>query len=386
MPAAARLGDPISCGDTVGQGSGDVFINGLPATRTMSDLTVGHCFRPTYIISSSPTVSANDKEIALVGDIIYEPDHWCKKTSNKHPGTIINGSPDVIFGQSSGTPASQISITPEDAQDVVEDPANVATRQATVDAYEAAVHDADDEGAPTPEGEEVPLSAKGQGYIAAAVKDNNVRTNPSQPIDIVTPPAVVLNDNPDLGPTNPATIPAKTGVQTSGYTYDDIEAVTGSFPGSFQLSPNFTLSAVTTGCTVSNYSVRGQTVAGVNYTAKDVVKNLRDLCYNILEPLKTLYPSFSVNSGFRHTINGKSQHERGQAVDIAFPGLATDATAAFARAQEIASSTLPFDQFIFEQNRTIWFHLSYSKTSQRRDVRTKPKGVDTPRPGLVKVS
>jgi uncharacterized Zn-binding protein involved in type VI secretion len=382
MPAAARLGDPISCGDTVGQGSGNVFINGLPATRTMSDLTVGHCYAPTMIVSSSPTVQTNDKEIALVGDAIVP--HTCKKST--HGGTISNGSPDVIFGQMSGTPASQITMSAEDAQDAVEDPANVAARQPTVDAYEAAVHDADDEGAPTPEGEEVPLSTKGQGYVAAAVKDNNVRTNPSQPIDITTPPTIELNDNPANGPTNPATIPAKTGVQTSGYTYDDIDAVSGTFPGSFQLSPNFTLSALTTGCAVSNYAVRAQTVAGVAYTTKDVVKNLRDLCYNILEPLKSTYPSFSVNSGFRHTINGKSQHERGQAVDIAFPGLATDATAAFARAQEIAGSTLPFDQFIFEQNRTIWFHLSYSKTSQRRDVRTKPKGVDTPRPGLVKVS
>lgn len=382
MPAVARLGDPISCGDTIGQGSGDVFINGLPASRTNSDLTTGHCFKPTMITSSSPTVSANNIEVVLVGDAIIEPPHWCKKTSNHHPGNVANGSPDVMFGAGAGGGASQLEPSAADAEAMVTDPDIEAAKQPTTTSYIAAIHDADDEGAPTPEGDEVPYSARGNGYVAAAVKDNNVRTDPGNPIDIKTPPT----PTPPIGEDGPPPVPLNSGKETTGYNYADIDAMTGTFPGSFQLSPSFTLAMVSTSCAVSHYSVRAQTVAGVAYTDKDIVKNLRDLCYNILEPLKKQYSSFSINSGFRQTINGKSQHERGQACDIAFPGLATNGSAAFARAQEIAASTLPYDQFIFEQNNTIWFHVSYSKTSQRRDVRTKPKGVDNPKPGLFQVS
>lgn len=384
MPAVARLGDPISCGDTVGQGSGNVFVNGLPATRTNSDLTVGHCFRPTKIISSNPTVETNNKDIAVVGDMIEELPHWCKRTDNHHPGVITNGSPDVFFGQISGTPAAQITISAADAQAMVE---SLETyKQPTADAYDAAEYDADDEGAPTVEGEVVPYSSRGQGYVAAAAKDNNVRTNPSQPIDITTPPTIVTNDDPGAGPLNPAPVPPKTGAPPStDYNYDDIEAMTGAFPGSFRLSPSFTLANVSTGCVVSNYTVQAQSVAGVPYTTKAIVKNLRDLCYNMLEPMKARYSSFTINSAFRATINGYSQHEKGQAADIAFPGMATDTAAAYARAQDIAGSTLPYDQFILEQNRTIWFHVSYSKTSQRRDVRTKFKGEEKCRPGLLKL-
>lgn len=383
MPAVARLGDPVDCGDTIGQGSGNVFVNGLPMTRTASDLTVGHCYSPTTIISSSPTVITNNIEIALVGDAIVP--HTCD--NDTHGGAVANGSPDVFFGEDGSINPDDIPVTPEEAQAIVEDPVNVANRQAGVSAYDAAAHSVDDEGAPTPEGGIVHHTFTGKQYVKAAVVDNNVRTDPSHPIDISTKPPIVEPANPET----PTPIPPKTNVPVGGYNYDDIESHTGSFPGSFQLSPNFTLSMVSTNCTVSHYTIQQQTVAGVTYTPKALVKNLRDLCYNILEPLRTMYPTLMVNSGFRTNptpINPNkpptSQHNRGQAVDISFPGLTTDGVAAFERAKAIAGSSLPYDQFIFEQERTIWFHLSYS-TAHRRDVRTKPKGVVNPFPGLARV-
>ena len=129
-----------------------------------------------------------------------------------------------------------------------------------------------------------------------------------------------------------------------------------------------------------------QTTNGRVYTAKDIVKNLRDLCYNVLEPLKAMYPSVVVNSGFRHTSNGKSQHERGQAADMAIPSVSSSAAAAWLIAQAIASSSIPFDQYIFEQNNTIWFHLSYDKSrgKQRGMVMSKPRGQTNPTQGLQK--
>ena len=229
MPAVARLGDPISCGDTIGQGSGNVFVNGLPATRTNSDLTVGHCYVPTKIISSSPTAKTNDKEIALVGDKIIP--HRCKN-SQPHDGVISVGSPDVIFGETSGTPAAAIEVTPEQAEATVNELA--PDKQSGADPYIAEIHDADDEGAPTHEGDVVPYTTRGSGYVAAAVKDNNVRTNPSNPIDITTPPTPI-NVTED-GPTTK--IPPNTPVDNSSYDYKDIDAMTGAFPGSFPLSPN----------------------------------------------------------------------------------------------------------------------------------------------------
>ena len=94
MPAAARIGDPISCGDTIAQGSGDVFINGIPATRINIDQTAGHCFVPTVIASGSPNVFVNNIPLARVGDPIVA--HVCPPPPAVHGGAVANGSPDVF--------------------------------------------------------------------------------------------------------------------------------------------------------------------------------------------------------------------------------------------------------------------------------------------------
>lgn len=96
MPAAARIGDPINCGDTVGQGSGNVFVNGIPLAR-VGDLSAGHgCFPPTPITIGSPTVFANGIPVARVTDI-HTP-HSCGNTT--HAGGargIAVGSPNVYI-------------------------------------------------------------------------------------------------------------------------------------------------------------------------------------------------------------------------------------------------------------------------------------------------
>lgn len=95
MPAIARLGDPISCGDTLAKGSGDVFANGMPVTRVdPADTTAGHCFNPTFLTSGAATVFANGKPVGIVGSPINV--HFCGPAS--HSGTVANGSPDVFAG------------------------------------------------------------------------------------------------------------------------------------------------------------------------------------------------------------------------------------------------------------------------------------------------
>ena len=91
MPAVARLGDPIDCGDIICEGSGDVFAEGIPVTRVLEDYTCGHCFNPTQIASGSSNVFVNDKAIARVGDPII--DHICLSTT--HGGSIAAGATNV---------------------------------------------------------------------------------------------------------------------------------------------------------------------------------------------------------------------------------------------------------------------------------------------------
>lgn len=92
MPAVIRLGDPISCGDTMAQGSGNVFANGLPLSRMGIDLTAGHCYFRTVVVAASPTVFANNLPVDRVGDPISV--HCCGPVC--HSGNCLVGSPDIF--------------------------------------------------------------------------------------------------------------------------------------------------------------------------------------------------------------------------------------------------------------------------------------------------
>jgi uncharacterized Zn-binding protein involved in type VI secretion len=93
MPAAIRIGDPTSCGDTIAAGSGNVFINGIPATR-LGDATAGHpCGPPTVTNSGAATVFVNGIPLCRVGDTIA-PHGTC--SGPPHPGSITVGSSDVF--------------------------------------------------------------------------------------------------------------------------------------------------------------------------------------------------------------------------------------------------------------------------------------------------
>ena len=96
MPAVARIGDAISCGDTIAQGSGDVFANGIPVTRVGPDKTAGHCFLPTKIAAGSSTVFVNNSPVARTGDPIVA--HTCPPPPTTHGGSIGVGSSDVFAG------------------------------------------------------------------------------------------------------------------------------------------------------------------------------------------------------------------------------------------------------------------------------------------------
>lgn len=137
---------------------------------------------------------------------------------------------------------------------------------------------------------------------------------------------------------------------------------------SLQLSPNTTLGSFSTQA-VFKHTVKAQ--AGL--TIPDIVCNLKALANNVYEKVISKYPGARINSGFRTMTNGKSQHEKGQAMDIQWPGISNQEY--LQRAKWIADNLL-FDQMIFEHGNSIWIHLSYNRTSgsQRKNIMTMKNG------------
>lgn len=107
---------------------------------------------------------------------------------------------------------------------------------------------------------------------------------------------------------------------------------------------------------------------GLSYC--DQVKNMKALAINILEPVKEHQQDIRINSGFRSksSISGRtSQHELAEAVDLQFPSLSHQQY--FELAEWIIENVI-FDQLIFEHGKSIWLHISYSRTHNRKKVLT----------------
>lgn len=139
-----------------------------------------------------------------------------------------------------------------------------------------------------------------------------------------------------------------------------------------KLSPHYKLRTLSLDC-LFPHKIKAQ--RGLSF--EDIVCNLKSVAVNILEPLRAKYPKIRVNSAFRGTASlpgGKvSQHEKGQAVDIQIPGLASKD---YLPVAEWCVKNLPFDQLIFEHGNTIWLHISYdrNKKKQRKDQKTMYDG------------
>ena len=328
MTAHVRIGDPISCGDVVDQGSGNCFINGLPAAR-VGDLTAGHCYPPVPLLVGTPSVYFNGMLAAVTGNPI--PTHTCD--DNSHSGVVIAGSPNCYAGNTTASIKQGITLMSRYNQP------NIPT------GFAAEQHD-DDQG-----------SDPVYSSYRKSFGDHHPLMN-------------IIDSEPIISKTTNAPVSS---------TCDDIYSFVGTFPGTFILSPHFNLSQLTTNTLVSNYPIQAQN----GLIISDIICNLRQLCLNILEPLLVKYgSSLVINSGFRHG-NGASQHYRGQAVDVSFKDIKTS-DEAWDRAKELPS-IVAFDQFIFEQNRSTWYHLSHVMGSNRSSTLTKPRG-DKYYAGLIRLA
>lgn len=141
------------------------------------------------------------------------------------------------------------------------------------------------------------------------------------------------------------------GVAVSGVFSDKIDY-------NQKLSPNFTVKDLSVGTTFPH-----NIVAQNGLSIPDILSNMQAVAINILEPLRAQYPGLRVNSAFRKGV-GTSQHNRGMAVDIQWPGLVP---AGYTPIAQWITANLPIDQLIFEHGNSIWLHISYNRnlTKQR---------------------
>lgn len=165
--------------------------------------------------------------------------------------------------------------------------------------------------------------------------------------DQVETPAEVESEDGDVAPLNPS-----------------CETITSVNYG-YQLSDNYTLGDLSRNA-VFPHSVRAQN--GLDLSA--IVCNLKHLAVNVLEPLRAKYPKIRINSGFRAG-SGGSQHLKGQAVDIQIPGASPSQYTAMAA---WIVKNVPYDQIIMEHGKSIWIHISYNSTSNRKKRTTYYRG------------
>ena len=140
-----------------------------------------------------------------------------------------------------------------------------------------------------------------------------------------------------------------------------------------QLSKHFKLKEITK----SQIAARN----GINNTPHSGdVKNLENLCYEILEPVRAKFDKpVTINSGFRSLeVNRKlgssdsSQHTKGQAVDFEIAGIPNIKVAYW------LVNNVDFDQCILEfynpesgDENAGWIHVSYNeKGANRKQVLT----------------
>ena len=129
-----------------------------------------------------------------------------------------------------------------------------------------------------------------------------------------------------------------------------------------KLSKNFSLEEM---CRSNTASVRGLP----NVPNAEQVKNLQQLCENVLQPLRNhLGKPVVINSGFRSqavnmAVGGakNSQHTKGEAADIKCKD--------YPYAKKIYAwimDNLEFDQVILERKgKAVWVHVSF-RTGQNR--------------------
>lgn len=150
-----------------------------------------------------------------------------------------------------------------------------------------------------------------------------------------------------------------------------IIAATEEFTADFRLSENFTLGMMFDGGFNSKHKLVDQN----GLTKQEIVCNLSQVCKNILEPALSILPGgiagygkqWRITSGYRQGTS-KSQHNKGQAVDIALSQSTPDRSKSTFDLAKAIEAAVPYDQVILEyrsggQN---WVHTSFDSSKRRK--------------------
>ena len=335
MPSAARFSDmwsgicechhhPQEVAGMIITGSADVNSGNLGQAR-VTDMTIAYCDEQHtgQVITGAPNAFANSLNKARVGDQVV----GC------NIGIIVTGNTTHQICDGGGSPA----------------PYEVVQFQGHTILYtEVDFGNLDDE-VEVNDGLNVYRPSGGAPTKAEISRSKALETAPKTTVaaDAAPPPAQATP------PTNCVDIP-------------DVP------PDNFQLSTNFILSEVSSRAAVSHYPVRAQQ----GLTAADIVCNLQAWAQNVGEVLCTQYGkrTLLVTSGFR-TGSSVSQHEKGQACDVQFPGKTNSQIYEIAQWIKV---NVPYDQMILEYagNRP-WIHLSFNRAGNRASSASNKFGTCT---------
>lgn len=328
MAGAGRVNRDNAQGIILGQGAPSVKINSLVAS-VIGDRVAPHGKAPhtsATILDGSETVFVEGKPLTVEGS-----QATCSHTVTPGSENVKAAPPGATSGNGRGT-ADALQIPPAQVGNVY-DGVFVPPDPYSYDHARRVV------------------TAAGNAAVADEEVESSFRANLDYPPE--NPPAANANASTDTTP--PAPEPANV---TPGC--GDVVAPPVDY--SYQLSANYQLRDVSTQA-IFSHKIQAQN----GLTEEDIICNLKAVAENILEPLRAQYPGFNINSGFRRT-SGSSQHGKGEAVDIQWPGLSA---AEYTERAEWVRDNLAYDQFIFEHGNSIWFHISHVRGgSQRRSILT----------------
>ena len=136
-----------------------------------------------------------------------------------------------------------------------------------------------------------------------------------------------------------------------------------------QLSKNFSLEEMERSQTAQRIGIKNKAGSGE-------IKNLTDLCYNVLEPCRAKFDKpIRISSGYRSeelcvAIGSKktSQHALGMAVDMEIPSESNLKVALWLQ------NNVDYDQLILEyytgEANSGWIHVSFHEGNNRKQVLT----------------
>lgn len=152
-----------------------------------------------------------------------------------------------------------------------------------------------------------------------------------------------------------------------------------------QLTENFSLNEMIKSETALRHGLD-------NTPPEDVIDNLRTLCEQVLQPLRTAYGrGIKVNSGYRSpdvnaAVGGSrtSDHCKGQAADIEIPGIPNADLAAYI-AQYFQFTQLILEFYTPGIPDSGWVHVSYDPNNLKRQVMTamRENGKTVYKQGLI---